>query len=76
MRTFHWDIAARTIFYGVNVASFLIRHRSIQVAFLALVCLGTYFFAHITVFLRLAAIFGLIGVRILPKHTTKIRLCD
>ncbi len=64
MRTLRWEPVARTLFYAANVGKLLIRRRTVRAFALAAVCLVIYFFWHAALLLRLAAVFGVLGLRI------------
>lgn len=58
-----WELVARTLYYAANVGKFLIRRRNVQPFASAATCLVVYFCWHASLFLRLAAIFGILGLR-------------
>jgi hypothetical protein len=64
VRTLRLEPVARTLFYAANVGKLIIRQRSVPLFLLAAACLVVYFCWHTALFLRLAAGFGIIGLRI------------
>ncbi len=67
VRTSRWETIARASFYAGAVSKFLLRRKTVRVFVLAALCLAVYLLWHAPMFLRLASVLGIFGLRILSK---------